>query len=122
MQVKEYLKHGVIQNAVNVPSVSYEEYVEMQPFLVLAERMGRFLAQITDGRAVEVSLLYAGRLAEWKTELIRNAALKGLLEGALLDPVNLVNAAAMAEAANIRVHESRREKSAGGNGLMPIRS
>ena len=25
-QVKEYLKHGVIQNAVNVPSVSAEEY------------------------------------------------------------------------------------------------
>ena len=35
-QVKEYLKSGVIQNAVNVPSVSHEEYVEMQPYVVLA--------------------------------------------------------------------------------------
>ncbi|MGC2259379.1 MAG: hydroxyacid dehydrogenase, partial [Candidatus Sulfotelmatobacter sp.] len=31
-QVREYLKHGVIQNAVNVPSVSAEEYAEMQPY------------------------------------------------------------------------------------------
>ena len=29
MQVKEYLKHGVIQNAVNVPSVSHDEYQEL---------------------------------------------------------------------------------------------
>src|SRR6266852_3049611 len=32
LQVKEYLKHGVIQNAVNVPSVSHDEYLELQPY------------------------------------------------------------------------------------------
>ena len=47
MQVKEYLKHGVIQNSVNVPSVSHEEYLEIKPYIVLAERMGSFLAQIS---------------------------------------------------------------------------
>ena len=41
-QVKEYLKHGVIQNAVNVPSVSAEEYALMQPYIVLAERWEHF--------------------------------------------------------------------------------
>ena len=50
-QVKEYLKHGVIQNAVNVPSVSAEEYATMQPYIVLAERMGAFLAQVSEGIA-----------------------------------------------------------------------
>ena len=49
LQVKEYLKSGVIQNAVNVPSVSHEEYAEMQPYVVLAERLGSFLAQVSDG-------------------------------------------------------------------------
>ena len=50
LQVKEYLKHGVIQNAVNVPSVSHDEYVEMQPYIVLAERLGSFLAQVSEER------------------------------------------------------------------------
>ena len=50
MQVKEYLKHGVIQNAVNVPSVSHEEYQELQPYISLAERLGSFVAQISDRR------------------------------------------------------------------------
>ena len=49
MQVKEYLEHGVIQNAVNVPSVSHEEYLELKPYVTLAERLGSFLAQISGG-------------------------------------------------------------------------
>src|SRR5205085_3197199 len=53
-QVKEYLKHGVIQNAVNVPSVSYDEYVEMEPYIVLADRLGAFLAQASDGSLEEI--------------------------------------------------------------------
>jgi D-3-phosphoglycerate dehydrogenase len=40
-QVKEYLKDGVIQNAVNVPSVSHDEYLELLPYIVLAERLAR---------------------------------------------------------------------------------
>src|SRR5205807_2818844 len=68
MQVKEYLKHGVIQNAVNVPSLSHDEYLELQPYIVLSERLGGFLAQAAVGSLQEVSLRYSGRMAEWKTD------------------------------------------------------
>ena len=104
-QVREYLKHGVIQNAVNVPSVSAEEYAEMQPYIVLAERMGAFLAQISEGSIEEISLRYSGHIAEWKTELIRNAAIKGILNQALEEKANLVNAASLADLRGLRVHE-----------------
>src|SRR6201998_2121419 len=63
LQVKEYLKSGVIQNAVNVPSVSHEEYAEMQPYVVLAERLGSFLAQVSEGPLEEISLRYSGDIA-----------------------------------------------------------
>src|SRR6204780_1323895 len=109
-QVREYLKHGVIQNAVNVPSVSAEEYAEMQPYIVLAERMGAFLAQISAGSIEEISLRYSGHIAEWKTELIRNAAIKGILNQALEEKANLVNAAAIADSRGLRVQESHRPK------------
>jgi hypothetical protein len=52
LQVREYLKRGVIQNAVNVPSLSHEEYVTLKPYIQLAERLGAFLAQVSD-RGVE---------------------------------------------------------------------
>jgi D-3-phosphoglycerate dehydrogenase len=108
-QVREYLKHGVIQNAVNVPSVSAEEYAEMQPYIVLAERMGAFLAQISQGSMEEISLRYSGHIAEWKTELIRNGAIKGIL----------VNAASLADLRGLRIHESHKAKaSTGGAGSV----
>jgi D-3-phosphoglycerate dehydrogenase / 2-oxoglutarate reductase len=118
-QVKEYLKHGVIQNAVNVPSVSAEEYATMQPYIVLAERMGAFLAQVSEGTIEEISIRYGGHIAEWKTELIRNGAIKGILNQALEEKANLVNAASIADARGLHVLESHKAKaSTGGAGSV----
>ena len=118
-QVREYLKHGVIQNAVNVPSVSAEEYAEMHPYIILAERMGAFLAQISEGSIEEISLRYSGHIAEWKTDLIRNGAIKGILNQALEEKANLVNAGALAESRGLRVHEAHKAKaSTGGAGSV----
>jgi len=114
LQVKEYLKHGVIQNAVNVPSVSHDEYVEMEPYIVLAERLGAFLAQASDGSLEEISIRYSGHIAEWKTDLVRNGAIKGILNQALEEKANLVNAAAIADSRGLRVHEARKLKSSTG--------
>lgn len=113
-QVKEYLKHGVIQNAVNVPSVSAEEYAAMQPYIVLSERMGAFLAQVSEGSLEEISIRYSGHIADWKTELIRNAAVKGILNQALEEKANLVNAATIAHERGLRVLESQKAKSSSG--------
>jgi D-3-phosphoglycerate dehydrogenase / 2-oxoglutarate reductase len=118
-QVKEYLKHGVIQNAVNVPSVSAEEYAAMQPYILLAERMGGFLAQISEGTIEEVSIRYSGHIAEWKTDLIRNAAIKGILNQSLEEKANLVNASSIADSRGVRVNESHKAKaSTGGAGSV----
>jgi len=113
-QVKEYLKHGVFQNAVNVPSVSHDEYLTMEPYIVLAERLGSFLAQVSDGSLEEISIRYSGHIAEWKTELVRNAAVKGILNQALEEKANLVNAATIASSRGLAIHETRKPKSSTG--------
>src|SRR5450432_1773803 len=119
LQVKEYLKHGVIQNAVNVPSVSHEEYQELQPYIALAERLGSFLAQISSGAIEKISLSYSGHIAEWKTELIRNAAIKGILNDTLEEKANLVNAATIAASRGLRIEETLKPKaSKGGAGSV----
>jgi len=118
-QVKEYLKSGVIQNAVNVPSVSHEEYVEMQPYVVLAERLGSFVAQLSGSALEEVSLRYSGHIAEWKTDLIRNAALQGILNQLLEERANLVNANSIAASRGLRIHEAHKSRSStGGSGSV----
>jgi D-3-phosphoglycerate dehydrogenase / 2-oxoglutarate reductase len=119
-QVKEYLKSGVIQNAVNVPSVSYDEYVELQPYIVLAERLGSFLAQISQGPIEEISIRYGGHVAESKTDLIRNGAIKGVLNEVLEEQANLVNAATIASSRGLRVTEARDARSSTGGGVISI--
>lgn len=114
MQVKEYLKHGVFQNAVNVPSVSHDEYLQMQPYIVLAERLGTFLAQASEGSLEEIAIRYSGHIAEWKTDLVRNAAIKGILNEALEEKANLVNAASIAGSRGLKVKETRKAQAGTG--------
>lgn len=113
-QVKEYLKHGVIQNAVNVPSMTEEEYQLARPFIALGGKLGAFLAQITDGRAEQVTLRYTGEISRWKTELVRNSVLMSILNEALAGKANLVNAASLANERGVQVTEIRKERSEGG--------
>jgi D-3-phosphoglycerate dehydrogenase len=112
MQVREYLKLGVVQNAVNLPSLSHEEYVQLAPFIDLAGRLGSFLAQTGKGGIDAIHLIYGGALVDAKTDLVRNAAIEGLLQGS--ENVNRINAAAVAQERGIRVHEDKRESHRGG--------
>lgn len=113
-QVREFLLRGVMQNAVNVPSVSHEEYVQLQPYIVLAERMGAFLAQASEGSPRTIALRYSGNIGDGKTQLVRNAAVAGILNSVLDEKANLVNAAALAEARGIQVREAAKPRVSGG--------
>jgi len=114
MQVREYLLNGVIQNAVNVPSVTFEEYEEMLPYIGLAERLGTFLAQSGESNVEEIGIGYSGDICEWKTALIRNAAVAGVLNQMAHEKANLVNAASIAEERGIRVAERKKPRASGG--------
>ena len=123
LQVREYLLKGVIQNAVNVPSISEEEYQEMRPYIALGERLGAFLAQSNEGGVEEMGLSYSGEIAEWKTALIRNAAVAGALNqiAHAQERANLVNAASIAEERGIRLTERKQTRDAGGAAANVLR-
>ena len=113
-QVRDYLKLGVVQNAVNVPSLSREEYVEVAPYIDMAERLGLFLSHAAPGNLETIQITYAGRLAQGKTELIRNAAICGVFANS--EVVNRINAAAIAQERGIRIQEDKKEFTTGGTG------
>src|SRR5258708_15635874 len=90
-QIREFLKRGVIQNAVNMPSVDDQQYQQMRPYIALAEKLGVFLTSVASGAAQESSIHYCGRNAEWKTEPIRNSRLQGVLNQPIAHPPNVLN-------------------------------
>jgi D-3-phosphoglycerate dehydrogenase len=104
-QVREYLKLGIAQNAVNMPSLSHEEFTALAPFMDMAERLGSFLGQVTDGNVESMQIAYSGALASLKTEFLRNAAVAGMLGTS--QSVNRINAATVAERRGIRISEDK---------------
>src|SRR6185437_10740019 len=107
MQVRDYLKLGVVQNAVNLPSLSHEEYIEVAPYIEMAERLGHFLSHATPGNLENIQITYTGRIAQGKTDLIRNAAIAGVF--AEEESVNRINAASVLK---LVLHSSEGETSA----------
>jgi D-3-phosphoglycerate dehydrogenase len=118
-QIRDYLKLGVVQNAVNLPSLTHEEYLEIGPFIDMAARLGAFLSHSTPGNLESVQLTYSGRIATAKTDLIRNAVVAGIFadtEGG--NGVNRINAAAIAQERGIRIQEDKKEFVIGGSGSV----
>jgi D-3-phosphoglycerate dehydrogenase len=113
-QVRDYLKLGVVQNAVNLPSLSHEEYVKIAPYIDMAQRLGLFLSHAAPGNLECIQITYAGRIAQGKTELIRNAAICGVFANS--EAVNRINAAAIAQERGIRIQEEKKEFTTGGAG------
>jgi D-3-phosphoglycerate dehydrogenase len=105
-QVRDYLLHDIIGNAVNVPSISRELLGEMRPYLALAEKLGRFQGQLCPGSIDQIEVEYCGEAAELNVAPITVAVLKGLLES-MTDQVNMVNAPVLAQERGIRVIESK---------------
>ena len=105
--VRDYLKAGVVRNAVNYSSVGPEQYKLIKPYLVLAERMASLLAQLAKSRIEGLGIRYYGPLADGDNEMIVGSAVVGLFKHILSSSVSLVNARPLAEQRGLEIIESR---------------
>lgn len=120
-QVVEYLLQGTARHAVNLPSVSAEILALLNPYLLLAEKMGKFQAQITPGSIQEVHLTYSGSVVDMDTPMIAMSLLKGLLDPILEEKVNYVNAPILAKERGIKIVESKSRASEDYTTLLTVK-
>ena len=106
-QIVEVLAGKPARAAVNMPPVSADMLVRLQPYLTLAEKIGSLHAQLTSTSISEVEVIYAGDFEALPTVHLTRAVLKGLLEPVVAESVNYVNAPAIAAGRGIKVTESR---------------
>ena len=109
-QIVDYLKNGVIRNAVNTPSVSPEMMPKVKPYFDLAEKMGAFfgqiIGQVISDRLKKVTFTYTGDAADLDTRPVTIAGLKGLLS-IVSDDVNYVNAPVLLKERGIDLVETQ---------------
>jgi D-3-phosphoglycerate dehydrogenase len=119
--LRDFLRDGIIRNAVNFPSVSAEEFNRLRPFLDLGERLGHFVAQMNDGRVKALGVRYYGDLAAGRTDMIANSVLVGLFKPMLEAGVTPVNARNVAHERGIEIIESRSTRSRNYTSLLSVK-
>lgn len=103
--VKDALLGDGIRNAANFPSLSAEAFKAIEPYLGLAESMGKFAGQLINGRIQEVTVTYSGFVAKEKFIAVTMALAKGLLTPILEEGVNAINALNIMKERGINVKE-----------------
>ncbi|MDQ6794058.1 MAG: phosphoglycerate dehydrogenase [Chloroflexota bacterium] len=106
-QVLDVLAGRPARYAVNAPLLTPETARAIAPYLPLAETLGRFFAQFSRTGVRALTLEIAGDLAEYDASPLVAAVLRGLLETATTQRVNLVNAGALARARGIALVERK---------------
>jgi D-3-phosphoglycerate dehydrogenase len=119
--LRDFLRDGIIRNAVNFPSVSAEEFNRLRPYIQLGERLGAFIAQMNDGRATALGVRYYGELAEGRTDMIANSVLVGFFRPILEIGITPVNARQIAADRGIEVVESRSSRPRNYTSLISVK-
>jgi D-3-phosphoglycerate dehydrogenase len=105
-QVVAALTGAVVSTAVNIPAIGAEDMEVLGPFLPLATRLGRLAMALAEASSVErIEAAFLGRIANFDTRLLGLAVIVGALQGRTEEPVNVVNAPAMAQQRGIVLEE-----------------
>lgn len=110
----------LVEHAVNVPVGDDATRAALGPFVVLAERLGRFCVQLDPENLASVEVTVAGGLAEADPELLARAVLAGLLAPVMAGPVNLVNAHLVAQERGVEVAVRRETETHGYHSLLTV--
>lgn len=105
--VRDFLRDGIIRNAVNFPSLSRDEYKRLRPYLTLAERLGSLVGQLRAARTQAIGVRYYGDLAETTNEMLGSAVLVGVFRSMLSESITPVNARVVAKQRGVELIESR---------------
>ena len=88
----EFLTTGTIRHAVNVAPIDAKTIESLHGYPDVAYRIGQFMSGLVPGGIKNCRLHYRGEIAGRDTKVLTSAFAAGLLEHALDEEVNLVNA------------------------------
>ena len=118
-QLSDYLVHGGVTNALNMPSLSAEEAPKLKPYMALAEKLGRLVGQIVGTGVRSIDVEVEGAAAELNIKPITGAVLAGLM-GTYSDTVNMVNAPFLARERGLDVREIRHDREGDYHTLLAV--
>ncbi|MBB3109245.1 D-3-phosphoglycerate dehydrogenase [Paenibacillus phyllosphaerae] len=104
VQVLNILRDKPFVNAVNMPPIPASLLKVLQPYFGLGEKLGSFVAQLTEGAVAEIVVSYSGELADVDTQPLTRYIVRGVLGHHLgIEQVNVVNSMHLAKERNVNI-------------------
>ncbi len=109
-QISDYLLTGAVSNALNMPSITAEEAKIMNPWLLLANHLGKFIGQLTQEPVRAINILYDGSVSSMNLEALNCSVISGIIRVSNPD-VNMVSAPIIAKDRGIKISTTTQDKS-----------
>ncbi|HMD37603.1 MAG TPA: phosphoglycerate dehydrogenase [Vicinamibacterales bacterium] len=120
--VRDFLRDGIVRNAVNFPSIHPDELQRLQPWIRLADHLGALAAQLGTARIEALGVRYYGALVESRgLDVLAASAAAGVLRPILSSGVSIVNARSAARERGIDIIESRSSRARHFTSLLSIK-
>jgi D-3-phosphoglycerate dehydrogenase len=119
--VRDFLRDGIVRNAVNFPSIHPDELQRLQPWIRLADQLGAVASQMGTARIEALGVRYYGALVESRgVDVLAASAAAGVLRPILSSGVSIVNARSVARERGIDIVESRSSRARHFTSLLSI--
>jgi len=121
--VRDFLRDGIVRNAVNFPSIHPDELQRLQPWIRLADQLGAVVAQMGAARIEALGVRYYGALVESRgVDVLAASAAAGVLRPILsTGGISIVNARTVARDRGIDIIESRSSRPRHFTSLLSIK-
>ncbi|MEX0771953.1 MAG: phosphoglycerate dehydrogenase [Balneolales bacterium] len=118
-QIADALEKKEFKGSLNGKSIALSTNAEVQPFLQLAERLGRFISQLAPQHIDELEISYTGTCAK-HADVLTDSVLRGFLDRNTDDTINLINARYHAGERGLKIKETISSESATFSDLITV--
>lgn len=119
-QISDALENKNYKGSLNSKSISLLTNDEVQPYVELAEKLGKVSGQIMPKNASNFSFEYTGLCTKY-SEVLTDAILKGMLSQYISESVNLINARHYALERGFKLSETNKSEDKNYNDLITIK-
>lgn len=119
-QMTDALENTNFKGSINGKSIALLTNKEVQPYLVLAEKLGKAMVQLSPEQTSELEFEYAGDCTKY-ADVLTDGILKGIISEYVDDSINLINARVYADERGFEIKEVTSNKTKTFSDLITIR-
>ncbi len=120
VQMADALENTNYKGSINGKSIALLTNKEVQPYLILAEKLGKAMVQLSPEQTSELEFEYAGECTKY-ADVLTDGILKGIVGEYVNDSINLINARVYADERGFEIKEVTSNKTKTFSDLITIR-